>query len=119
MATPASAADPRDRVPATIYSRWPIPIAAVLINLSISSVYALSVFNRPINALFPHPLFALFQAPYITFSTCIVLTGHGWSARGRGSPPVGPQRCSGLALIMGGRVDSGCGRGKPRETGSA
>ena len=100
MATPVSAIDPKDDAPTASYSRWPIPIAAVLINLSIGSVYALSVFNRPINALFPHPLFALFQAPYITFSTCIVLTGLSAAFGGAWVERKGPRVASGWAAAL-------------------
>jgi MFS transporter, OFA family, oxalate/formate antiporter len=61
------------------FNRWLIPVAAVLVQICIGSVYAWSTFNRPINALFPAPpadsWMAWFKAPYITFSAALVLLG--------------------------------------------
>jgi MFS family permease len=61
------------------FNRWLIPVAAVLVQICIGSVYAWSTFNRPINALFPAPAadswLAWFKAPYITFSAALVLLG--------------------------------------------
>ncbi len=61
------------------FNRWLIPVAAVLVQICIGSVYAWSTFNRPINALFPAPpadrWLAWFKAPYITFSAALVLLG--------------------------------------------
>jgi hypothetical protein len=49
------------------FNRWLIPVAAVLVQICIGSVYAWSTFNRPINALFPAPAanswLAWFKAP--------------------------------------------------------
>src|SRR3984885_10940559 len=63
----------------TGFNRWLIPVAAVLVQICIGSVYAWSTFNRPINALFPAPAadswLAWFKAPYITFSAALVLLG--------------------------------------------
>lgn len=57
------------------FNRWLIPAAAVLIHICIGSVYSWSIFNKPLNALFPHPPLSWFKAPYITFSTALVLLG--------------------------------------------
>ena len=61
------------------FNRWWIPVAAVLVQICIGSVYAWSTFNRPINALFPAPAadspLWWFKAPYITFSAALVLLG--------------------------------------------
>jgi MFS family permease len=61
------------------FNRWLIPVAAVLVQICIGSVYAWSTFVRPINALFPAPpadsWMAWFKAPYITFSAALVLLG--------------------------------------------
>ncbi|MEO8660380.1 MAG: OFA family MFS transporter [Bryobacteraceae bacterium] len=56
-------------------NRWFIPLAAVLIHISIGSVYAWSTFNKPINAILHTAADAWFKAPYITFSTALILLG--------------------------------------------
>ena len=53
-------------------SRWTIPPAAVAIHLCVGSVYAWSVFNKPIEAL--HPDWPKGAAAY-TFSIAIALLG--------------------------------------------
>src|SRR5215510_12205723 len=55
-------------------NRWKIPIGAVLVHICIGSVYAWSVFNRPIQTLFPDSPW-WFSPPYTTFSTALVLLG--------------------------------------------
>jgi MFS family permease len=50
------------------------PIGAVLVHVCIGSVYAWSTFNLPIQALFPDDPW-WFRAPYITFTTALVLLG--------------------------------------------
>jgi MFS family permease len=58
------------------FNRWWIPVAAVLVQICIGSVYAWSTFNRPINALFPATSpDSWIKAPYITFSAALVLLG--------------------------------------------
>jgi len=56
------------------FSRWLIPVGAVLVHVCIGSVYAWSTFNRPIQALFPgEPWW--FSPPYTTFTTALMLLG--------------------------------------------
>ncbi len=95
------------------FNRWLIPVAAVLVQICIGSVYAWSTFNRPINALFPAPpvdsFLAWFKAPYITFSAALVLLG---LSAGFGGPWVernGPRTTArvaacffGAGLLIGG-----------------
>ncbi len=47
-----------------------------MVHICIGSVYAWSTFNRPIQAMFPGDPW-WFQAPYITFTTALVLLGLG------------------------------------------
>src|SRR3954465_11533148 len=55
-------------------NRWKIPIGAVLVHICIGSVYAWSVFNRPIQVIFPgQPWW--FSPPYTTFTTALALLG--------------------------------------------
>ena len=79
MATTVQKAIPDSNYAQEGFNRWLIPLAAVLVQICIGSVYAWSTFNRPINALFPPPAqdawFAWFKAPYITFSAALVLLG--------------------------------------------
>ncbi|MFI5385113.1 MAG: OFA family MFS transporter [Fimbriimonadales bacterium] len=56
------------------FSRWFIPVGAVMVHLCIGSVYAWSTFNRPIHALLPNAP-AWFSPPYTTFTTALVLLG--------------------------------------------
>jgi len=55
-------------------NRWKIPIGAVLVHICIGSVYAWSVFNRPIETLFPDAPW-WFSPPYTTFTTALALLG--------------------------------------------
>jgi MFS family permease len=55
-------------------NRWRIPIGAVLVHICIGSVYAWSVFNRPIQTLFPDAPW-WFSPPYTTFTTALALLG--------------------------------------------
>ena len=82
------------------FNRWLIPLAAVLIHVCIGSIYSWSVFNRPINALFPHPLATWFQAPYITFSTGIVLTGLSAAFGGPWVERVGPRTAALIGAVL-------------------
>ena len=55
-------------------SRWRVPVGAVLVHLSIGSVYAWSTFNRPIQQLFVgQPWWS--NPPYTTFTTALALLG--------------------------------------------
>lgn len=90
-------------------SRWIIPVAAILIHVCIGSVYAWSVFNRPINDVFPHPNPDWFKAPYVTFSTAIVLLGLSAAFGGPWVERRGPRVAAataaalfGTGLIVGG-----------------
>jgi MFS family permease len=56
------------------FSRWFIPVGAVMVHICIGSVYAWSTFNRPIQALFPNAP-SWFSPPYTTFTTALVLLG--------------------------------------------
>ena len=56
------------------FSRWFIPIGAVMVHICIGSVYAWSTFNRPIQALLPNAP-SWFSPPYTTFTTALVLLG--------------------------------------------
>ena len=55
-------------------NRWKIPVGAVLVHICIGSVYAWSVFNRPIQTLFPDAPW-WFSPPYTTFTTALALLG--------------------------------------------
>lgn len=56
------------------FNRWLIPFAAIAVHICIGSVYAWSVFNKPIKALFPHdPVW--FSPPYTTQTAAIVILG--------------------------------------------
>ena len=54
--------------------RWRIALGAVLVHLSIGSVYAWSTLNRPIQALLPDQPW-WFSPPYTTFTTALVVLG--------------------------------------------
>ena len=91
------------------FNRWLIPVAAVLVQICIGSVYEWSTFNRPINALFPAPAadswLAWFKAPYITFSAALVLLGLSAAFGG----PWVERRGSGVWLRLRLRASSGPG----------
>src|SRR5580693_10042942 len=95
------------------FNRWLIPVAAVLVQICIGSVYAWSTFNRPINALFPAPpadsWMAWFKAPYITFSAALVLLGLSAAFGGPWVERRGPRAAAtaaacffGAGLLIGG-----------------
>lgn len=95
------------------FNRWLIPIAAVLVQICIGSVYAWSTFVRPINALFPAPpadsWMAWFKAPYITFSAALVLLGLSAAFGGPWVERRGPRAAAtaaacffGAGLLIGG-----------------
>jgi MFS family permease len=56
-----------------VLNRWWIPLGAVCVHLCIGSVYAWSVFNRPMAQMFPEPTW--FNPTYATYSTALVLLG--------------------------------------------
>ncbi len=57
----------------TPINRWLIPVGAVCVHICIGSVYAWSVFNRPMSQLFPDV--SWFNPTYATYSTALVLLG--------------------------------------------
>jgi MFS family permease len=89
-------------------NRWRIPIGAVTVHICIGSVYAWSIFNRPIQALFPdNPWW--FSPPYTTFTTALVLLGLSAAFGGPWVERRGPRVaataaavCFGAGLIIGG-----------------
>jgi MFS family permease len=90
------------------YRRWFVPIAAILIHICIGSIYAWSTFNRPIQALFPGSPW-WFNAPYITFTTALVLLGLSAAFGGPWVERKGPQVAAtaaafffGIGLLIGG-----------------
>src|SRR6266853_1346933 len=90
------------------FNRWLIPVGAVAVHICIGSVYALSTFNRPIQALFPdNPWW--FSPPYTTFTTALVLLGLSAAFGGPWVERRGPRVAAtaaallfGTGLIVGG-----------------
>jgi MFS family permease len=89
-------------------NRWRIPIGAVTVHICIGSVYAWSIFNRPIQALFPDTPW-WFSPPYTTFTTALVLLGLSAAFGGPWVERRGPRVaataaafCFGTGLIIGG-----------------
>jgi MFS family permease len=91
-----------------VRSRWTIPPAAVAIHLCVGSVYAWSVFNKPIEAL--HPAWPKGAAAY-TFSIAIALLGLSAAFGGTWLERHGPKRAATLAacLFGGGLALGGLG----------
>src|SRR5947209_2591327 len=81
------------------FSRWFIPLAAVLVHICIGSVYAWSVFNRPIKALFPGDPW-WFSPPYTTFSTALVLLGLSAAFGGTWVERRGPRVAATAAAVL-------------------
>jgi MFS family permease len=113
MATTVQKAIPDSNYAQEGFNRWLIPLAAVLVQICIGSVYAWSTFNRPVNALFPPPApdawFAWFKAPYITFSAALVLLGLSAAFGGPWVERRGPRAAAtaaaclfGAGLLIGG-----------------
>ena len=75
-------------------ARWTIAPAAVAIHLCVGSIYAWSVFNRPIEAA--APAFPRGASAY-TFSIAIALLGLSAAVGGRWLERVGPRRAASLA----------------------
>lgn len=78
-------------------SRWTIPPAAVAIHLCVGSVYAWSVFNKPIEAL--HPDWPRGAAAY-TFSIAIALLGLSAAFGGTWLERHGPRRAATTAALL-------------------
>jgi MFS family permease len=91
-----------------VRSRWTIPPAAVAIHLCVGSVYAWSVFNRPIEAL--HPEWPRGAAAY-TFSIAIALLGLSAAFGGTWLERHGPRKAATVAacLFGGGLALGGLG----------
>lgn len=91
-----------------VRSRWTIPPAAVAIHLCVGSVYAWSVFNKPIEAL--HPGWPRGAAAY-TFSIAIALLGLSAAFGGTWLERHGPRRAATTAacLFGGGLALGGLG----------
>lgn len=89
-------------------SRWTIPPAAVAIHLCVGSVYAWSVFNKPIEAL--HPAWPRGAAAY-TFSIAIAMLGLSAAFGGTWLERHGPRRAATVAacLFGGGLMLGGLG----------
>src|SRR5215475_6616942 len=89
-------------------NRWKIPIGAVLVHICIGSVYAWSVFNRPIQTLFPDAPW-WFSPPYTTFTTALALLGLSAAFGGPWVERRGPRVAAtaaalffGTGLVVGG-----------------
>ena len=78
-------------------SRWTIPPAAVAIHLCVGSVYAWSVFNKPVEAL--HSGWPRGAAAY-TFSIAIALLGLSAAFGGTWLERHGPRRAATLAALL-------------------
>ncbi len=79
------------------HERWLIPPAAVAIHLCVGSVYAWSVFNKPIEAL--HPAWPRGAAAY-TFSIAIALLGLSAAFGGTWLERRGPRRAATVAALL-------------------
>ncbi|MDX2184524.1 MAG: OFA family MFS transporter [Gemmatimonadaceae bacterium] len=77
-------------------NRWRMPPAAVAIHLSVGSIYAWSVFNKPIEAAVP--AFPRGAAAY-TFSIAIALLGLSAAFGGRWLERVGPRLAARVAAV--------------------
>ncbi len=97
MATPKTQIAPPQS--ATSFSRWLIPVAAVLVHICIGSVYAWSTFNRPIHAVFPNDPW-WFSPPYTTFSTALILLGLSAAFGGPWVERRGPRAAATAAAIL-------------------
>jgi MFS family permease len=93
--------------PPSTYNRWFVPVAALLIHICIGSVYAWSTFNKPINTILNAGADAWMKAPYITFSTALILLGLSAAFGGPWVERNGPRKtaacaagffCSGLVI---------------------
>jgi len=89
-------------------NRWRIPVGAVLVHICIGSVYAWSVFNRPIQMLFPDAPW-WFSPPYTTFTTALALLGLSAAFGGPWVERRGPRVAAtsaalffGTGLVIGG-----------------
>jgi MFS family permease len=78
-------------------SRWSVPPAAVAIHLCVGSVYAWSVFNKPVEAL--HPAWPRGAAAY-TFSIAIAMLGLSASFGGTWLERHGPRRAATVAACL-------------------
>jgi MFS family permease len=91
-----------------VRSRWTIPPAAVAIHLCVGSVYAWSVFNKPVEALHAH--WPRGAAAY-TFSIAIALLGLSAAFGGTWLERHGPRKAATVAALLfgGGLMLGGLG----------
>ncbi len=83
----------------TSFNRWLIPLAAIAVHICIGSVYAWSVFNKPIKALFPRdPVW--FSPPYTTQTSAIVLLGLSAAFAGPWVERRGPRVAATLSALL-------------------
>jgi MFS family permease len=79
-------------------NRWLIPVGAVCVHICIGSVYAWSVFNRPMLQLFPNV--SWFNPTYATYSTALVLLGLSAAFGGPWVERRGPRVAATAAAIF-------------------
>ena len=79
-------------------NRWLIPVGAVCVHICIGSVYAWSVFNRPMLQLFPDVWW--FNPTYATYSTALVLLGLSSAFGGTWVERRGPRAAATAAAIF-------------------
>jgi MFS family permease len=82
------------------FNRWFIPVAALLIHICIGSVYAWSTFNKPINTILHAGTDDWFKAPYITFSTALILLGLSAAFGGPWVERNGPRKTAAFAAVF-------------------
>jgi len=83
----------------SVFNRWLIPVAAVMVHICIGSVYAWSTFNRPIRAEFSSSPW-WFSPPYTTFTTALVLLGLSAAFMGPWVERRGPRIAATAAAIF-------------------
>ena len=93
------------------FNRWFIPVAALLIHICIGSVYAWSTFNKPINAILKVGADSWVKAPYITYSTALILLGLSAEFGGPWVERNGPRKTAlfSMGLFCTGLVIGGFG----------
>src|SRR6187399_407529 len=79
-------------------NRWLIPVGAVCVHICIGSVYAWSVFNRPMQQLFPDV--GWFNPTYATYSTALVLLGLSSAFGGTWVERRGPRAAATAAAVL-------------------
>src|SRR6187399_2343915 len=82
----------------TTFNRWLVPVGAVAVHICIGSVYAWSIFNRPIKALFPDDPW-WFSPPYTTFTMALMLLGLSAALGGPWVERRGPRAAATAAAL--------------------